>query len=216
MNLIMLGPPGSGKGTQAARISEMNGIPAISTGDMLRDAIANGTELGLQAKDFMTKGELVPDELVVNIVRERIAQPDCDNGFILDGFPRSIAQAEALDGMLKELGKKIDLVLNIVVADEEIVQRLTRRRVCEQCHAVYHLDHKPPKVADLCDMCSGKVVLRADDTEETVRHRLDVYRAQTEPLIDYYSKRGLLKDVPGDRPIDEVLQIVEGLIKEVA
>lgn len=215
MNLIMLGPPGSGKGTQAARISEMYGIPAISTGDMLRAAIKTGTPLGKEAESRMNKGELVTDDVVVNIVKERIAEPDCDDGFILDGFPRTIAQAEALDAMLDGMGQQIDLVLNISVADEDIVKRLSRRRVCVGCNAVYHLDFKPTLAPEECDTCGDRVVQRPDDVEETVRNRLEVYRRQTEPLIDYYRRRGLLKDVPGDRPIDDVLDTVKHSIEAI-
>ena len=213
MNIILLGPPGSGKGTQAAKISEMYDIPAISTGDMLRESIAAGTELGRQAESFMSIGELVPDEVVINIVRERLKEKDCEKGVILDGFPRSIHQAEELDNILEEMGKRIDVVLNISVEDEEIIRRLSRRRVCSRCHNVYHLDFKPTEKQGVCDACGADVVQRADDNEDTVKHRLEVYRKQSEPLIGYYLKRDVMKDVPGDEPIDKVMETVSHMIE---
>lgn len=213
MNMIIMGPPGSGKGTQAARISERFSIPAVSTGDMLREAISKGTETGLQAKSFMDKGELVPDEVVINIVRDRLNEPDARQGFLLDGFPRSAVQAEALGEMLKEQGKAIDLVLNVAVPDEEIIRRLSRRRVCPKCNAVYHLDHKPPRAEGKCDECGAGIVQRDDDNETTIAHRLEVYRASSEPLIGYYRDMGLLAEVSGTRPIDEVFETIEALVE---
>lgn len=213
MNIILLGPPGSGKGTQAAKISEMYDIPAISTGDMLREAISAGTPLGKQADSYMSKGELVPDDVVVGIVRDRLKEKDCEKGFILDGFPRSIGQAKELDNIMEAIGKRIDVVLNISVEDEEIIRRLSRRRVCADCHNVYHLDFKPTEREGVCDNCGGEVMQRADDNEDTVKHRLEVYREQSEPLIGYYDKRGILSDVPGDKPIDQVMKTVSQLIE---
>ncbi|AIY89462.1 adenylate kinase [Geoglobus acetivorans] len=217
MNLILLGPPGAGKGTQAKRIVEKYGIPQISTGDMLRDAVAKGTELGKKAKEYMDKGELVPDEVVIGIVKERLMQPDCESGFILDGFPRTINQAEALDDILDEMNRRIDAVINIAVPDEEILKRIVYRRICKECGAVYNLIYSPPKVDGKCDKCGGDLYQRDDDKEETVKERLRVYREQTAPLIDYYSRKGSLKNVDGTKNIEEVWnQIVELLesIKE--
>ncbi len=213
MNLIIMGPPGSGKGTQAARIGEKYSVPAISTGDMLREAIQNGTPLGLAAKSFMDQGELVPDEVVINIVKERLKEPDAHEGFLLDGFPRSAVQAKALGEMLDGQGQTIDLVLNVAVPDAEIIRRLSRRRVCPQCNAVYHLDHRPPRGEGLCDECGADLVQRDDDNEETIGHRLEVYRANSEPLIDYYRNQGKLAEVSGLRPIDEVFDSVSALIE---
>ncbi len=215
MNLIFLGPPGAGKGTQAKRVVEKYGIPQISTGDMLREAVAMGTELGKKAKEYMDKGELVPDEIVIGIVKERLQQPDCEKGFILDGFPRTIAQAEALDEMLKELNKKIDAVINIVVPEEEVVKRITNRRTCRNCGAVYHLIYAPPKEDNKCDKCGGELYQRDDDKEETVRERYRVYRENTEPLIDYYRKRGVLYDVDGTKDIEGVWKEIEAILEKI-
>lgn len=213
MNMIIMGPPGSGKGTQAARISEKYEIPAVSTGDMLRESIANGTQMGLEAKSYMDKGELVPDEVVINIVRDRLNEPDAKQGFLLDGFPRSAVQAEALGEMLKEQGKDIDVVLNVAVPDEEIIRRLSRRRVCPKCNAVYHLDHKPSKTEGTCDSCGGELVQRDDDNETTIANRLAVYRKSSEPLIGFYKDQGKLIEVSGTRPIDEVFDTVVALVE---
>ncbi|AEA47102.1 adenylate kinase [Archaeoglobus veneficus] len=215
MNLILLGPPGSGKGTQAKLIVEKYGIPQISTGDMLREAVAKGTELGKKAKEYMDKGQLVPDEVVIGIVKERLKQPDCDKGFILDGFPRTIAQAEALDKMLEELGKKIDAVINIQVPEEEVVKRIVNRRSCRNCGAVYHLIYKPPKEEGKCDKCGGELYQRDDDKEDTVRARYQVYREQTEPLIDYYQKKGLLYNIDGTKSIDDVFKDIEAILEKI-
>lgn len=215
MNLILLGAPGAGKGTQAKAIVEKYGIPQISTGDMLRDAVAKGTELGKKAKEYMDKGELVPDEVVIGIVKDRLQEKDTEKGFILDGFPRTIKQAEALDQMLAELNKSIDAVINIAVPEEEVVKRIVNRRSCKNCGAVYHLIYKPPKEEGKCDNCGGELYQRDDDKEETVRERFSVYRAQTEPLIEYYSKKGLVKNIDGTKSIDEVtadvLKVLESL-----
>ncbi len=206
MNIIMLGPPGAGKGTQAKMLVEKLGIPQISTGDMLRAAVKEGTELGKKAKEYMDAGKLVPDEVVIGIVKERLAQPDCEKGFILDGFPRTIPQAEALDKVLEELGKKIDYVINVAVPNEELITRLTGRRTCRQCGAMYHVVFNPPKVEGKCDKCGGELYQRDDDKEETIRQRLEVYEAQTAPLIEYYEKKGVLYNIDGTGSIEEIFQ----------
>jgi adenylate kinase len=216
MNLILLGAPGAGKGTQAKMISEKYGIPQISTGDMLRDAVAKGTELGRKAKEYMDRGELVPDEVVIGIVKERLQQPDCRKGFILDGFPRTIAQAEALDKMLGDLGMKIDAVINVAVPEEEVVKRIVNRRTCRKCGAVYHLIYNPPKEDNKCDKCGGELYQRDDDREETVRERYRVYRENTEPLIDYYRRKGVLFDVDGTKDIKGVFQEIDEILKKFA
>lgn len=204
MNLIMLGPPGSGKGTQAKRLTERFGIPQISTGDILREAVKEGTPLGKEAKRYMDEGKLVPDEVVVGIVRERLKEPDCEKGFILDGFPRTVAQAEALDRILEEMGRKIDHVIDIEVSEDELLKRLTGRRTCKRCGAMYHIIFNPPKRDGICDQCGGELYQRDDDREETIKARLKVYREQTAPLIDYYEKRGLLRRIEGSGKIDEI------------
>lgn len=215
MNLILLGAPGAGKGTQAKKIVEKYNIPQISTGDMLREAVAKGTELGKVAKGYMDKGELLPDDVVIGIVKERLKQPDTNNGFILDGFPRTLGQAEALDKMLTELGKNIDAVVNIAVPEEEVVKRIVNRRSCKNCGAVYHLIYKPPAEEGKCDKCGGELYQRDDDQEATIRDRYSIYRSQTEPLINYYSKKGLVKDIDGTQAMDDVtkdvLKTLEGL-----
>ncbi len=215
MNIILLGPPGAGKGTQAKMISEKYGIPQIATGDILREAVAKGTELGKKAKEYMDRGELVPDEIVIGIVKERLKQPDCENGFILDGFPRTLAQAEALDKMLEELGKKLDAVINIDVPEEEIVKRIVNRRTCKNCGAVYHLIFNPPKVEGKCDKCGGELYQRDDDKEETVRERLRVYRERTEPLIEYYKNKGLLYNVDGTKDIEGVFKQIDEILSKI-
>ena len=198
MNLILLGAPGAGKGTQAELLVKQLGIPAISTGNMLREAMANGTELGKKAKKFMDDGLLVPDELILGIVADRVAQPDCQNGFILDGVPRTLAQAEALEAK----GVKIDHVVSIEVDDSEIEGRMTGRRVCGKCGASYHVVANPPKKEGLCDICGSELVIRKDDAPETVRHRLEVYHASTEVLKDFYEKLGRLVKVNGSQSIE--------------
>lgn len=197
MNLILLGAPGAGKGTQAEKICEKLSIPAISTGNMLREAMANGTEMGLQAKSFIDAGKLVPDEVVIGIIRERLAAEDCRNGFILDGFPRTIPQAEALDNM----GVRIDKVIDIEVSDEKIAARLSGRRVCLKCGATYHTEYKKPKTEGVCDVCGDELVQRKDDMPETVLDRLKTYHEQTEPLKGYYEKKGILRVVEGQEDV---------------
>ena len=208
MNLILLGAPGAGKGTQAELLVEKLSIPAISTGNMLREAIANGTELGKKAKQYMDEGSLVPDELILNIVADRVAQPDCKNGFILDGVPRTLAQAEALE----EKGVRIDYVVSIEVDDSEIEGRMTGRRVCGKCGASYHVVANPPKTEGICDHCGGALVIRKDDKPETVRHRLEVYHASTEVLKDFYGKLGRLRMVNGSQSIEganeDILKVI--------
>ena len=198
MNLILLGAPGAGKGTQAELLTERLGIPAISTGNMLREAMANGTELGKQVKSYMESGSLVPDELILGIVAERTSQPDCEKGFILDGVPRTLAQAQALDAM----GVSIDHVVSIEINDDVIVGRMSGRRVCTKCGASYHIVANPPKQEGICDLCGEQVSIRKDDAPETVLHRLEVYHASTEVLKDYYARQGKLRLICGEQSIE--------------
>lgn len=211
MIIVLLGPPGCGKGTQAQKIMDVLHIPQISTGDMLRKALNEGTPLGLEAKKYMEAGKLVPDELVINIMRDRIKQEDCEKGFILDGFPRSIPQAEALDRMLEEIGKKIDIAINFDVPEEELILRISGRRSCPKCGAMYHIKFSPPRVEGICDRCGERLYQRADDNEETVKNRLKVYYDQTAPVIDYYKKKGLLHniDAGGGTPDSVFLKVKE-------
>ena len=204
MRLILLGAPGAGKGTQAELICAKLNIPTISTGNILREAIKNETECGKMAKTYIDAGKLVPDEVVVGIVNDRISQEDCKNGFILDGMPRTIAQAEALD----KLGVNIDVVLSIEIEDSAIEKRMAGRRVCESCGASYHIEHKKPKCDGVCDSCGGNLVLRADDAPETVHARLAVYHEQTEPLVAYYESKGILKAINGSDGIEETTRLV--------
>lgn len=197
MKLILLGAPGAGKGTQAEVICKALNIPAISTGNIIREALAQGTEMGLKAKSFMDAGQLVPDDVVIGIIKERLAKDDCANGFILDGFPRTISQAEALDAM----GVIIDKVIDIEVPDEKIAARMSGRRVCKDCGSSYHLEYKAPKAEGVCDACDGELIQRKDDAPETVLDRLAVYHKQTEPLKDFYSKKGILRIVEGQEEI---------------
>lgn len=203
MKLILLGAPGAGKGTQAEIICEHLGIPAISTGNIIREALKNGTEMGLKAKSYMDEGKLVPDEVVIGIIKERLAKDDCQNGFILDGFPRTVPQAEALD----EMGIIIDKVIDIEVADEKIEKRLSGRRVCELCGASYHVDYKPSPNGEKCGKCDGNLIIRKDDKPETIRERLQVYHEQTEPLKDYYSKTGKLVIVEGQEEVADTTKL---------
>ena len=214
MNLLIMGPPGAGKGTQAVEVVKELKIPHISTGDMLREAVKQGTEMGKKAKEYMDKGQLVPDEVIIGVVKERLEQPDCRTGFLLDGFPRTLPQAAALDETLKNLGIKLDAVINIAVPRERIVARITGRRVCRSCGDTYHVTNKPPRESGKCDKCGGELYQRSDDTEETVNKRLDVYEAQTQPLLDYYGRQGLVRNINGDQAIDKVLQDTLAVLKK--
>lgn len=204
MHILLMGPPGAGKGTQAANLVKEFGIPHISTGDMFRAAVKEGTELGLQAKACMDAGKLVPDEVTIGIVKERLAKPDCKKGFILDGFPRTVEQADALTGILKELGLSLTAALNITVPAADLIERAVGRRICKSCGATYHVKFNPPKKAGVCDTCAGDLYQRADDSEETMKNRLSVYEAQTKPLIAYYEKAGVYKEIDGRQAIDDV------------
>ena len=208
MRLIMLGAPGAGKGTQAAKVAESLHIPHISTGDIFRANIKNGTELGKKAKAFMDAGKLVPDELTCDLVADRLAQSDCSEGFILDGFPRTIPQAEALEEVLTKLGTKIDYAVNIDVPDEAIVSRMSGRRACVGCGATYHIVYNPPKTENVCDVCGQTLILRDDDKPETVQTRLKVYHDQTQPLIDFYSGKGALVTVDGTMGLEDVFKAI--------
>jgi adenylate kinase len=208
MRLAFLGPPGAGKGTQARELGREWGVPHLATGDMLREALAAGTALGQEAKRFMDQGALVPDEVIIGLMRERLEKPDAAKGFILDGFPRTIAQAEALARLLKDAGQSLDAVIFFEVSEPELLRRLTGRRVCSQCQTTYHLVSAPPKKAGVCDRCGGELYQREDDSEETVRRRLEVYARQTAPLLDYYRQRSLLTIVPGEGPIESIRQAI--------
>ena len=214
MKIIMLGAPGAGKGTQAKMIAEKYGIPHVSTGDIFRANIKNGTELGMEAKKYMDQGQLVPDELTVKILLDRVAQDDCKNGYVLDGFPRTIPQAEVLDKALTELGDAIDFTIDVNVPDENIVKRMSGRRACLSCGTTYHIEHIPPKKEGICDKCGQELVLRDDDKPETVSKRLKVYHEQTQPLIDYYTKQGVLKTVDGTAALDKVFQAIVEILGE--
>ncbi|RWS39624.1 adenylate kinase [Bacillus mycoides] len=216
MNLILMGLPGAGKGTQAEQIVAKYNIPHISTGDMFRAAMKAETELGLQAKSFIDKGALVPDEVTIGIVRERLSQEDCIKGFLLDGFPRTVAQASALEEIMKDLGKKIDYVLNINVDSGLLLTRLTGRRICKECGATYHLEFNPPAKADVCDKCGGELYQRSDDNEETVANRLDVNIKQTKPLLDFYEELSYLQSINGEQDINKVFADIDVLIGGLA
>ncbi len=213
MNLLIMGPPGAGKGTQAEVLVKELQITHISTGDMFRNAIKEGTEMGKKAKEYMDRGELVPDEVVVGMVKDRLSQPDCAKGFLLDGFPRTLPQARALDETLSSLGIKLDGVINIDVPRERLMARLTGRRVCKNCGASYHILFNPPQTPGKCNACGGELYQRSDDNEEAVANRLDVYEAQTQPLIDYYKEKGLLKNINGDQEIGKVLADILASLK---
>jgi adenylate kinase len=204
MRLVLLGAPGAGKGTQAKKLIEKYGIPQISTGDILRQAVADGTPLGKEAKSYMDKGELVPDKVVLGLVQERLKQDDCKKGYILDGFPRNTAQAEALDGMLNDMGMSLTAAISVDVPKEDLMKRLTGRRTCKNCGQMYNIYFTPPQKEGVCDKCGGELFQRDDDKEETIKKRLDVYEAQTAPLVEYYSKKGILKSIDGTGSIDEI------------
>ena len=214
MKIIMLGAPGAGKGTQAKMIADKYGVPHVSTGDIFRANIKNGTELGMEAKKYMDQGLLVPDELTVKILLDRVSQPDCKNGYLLDGFPRTIPQAEVLDKALAELGESIDYAIDVDVPDENIVKRMSGRRACVSCGATYHVVHVPPKKEGICDRCGSELILRDDDKPETVTNRPDVYHNQTQPLIDFYTKKGVLKTVDGTVDMQDVFKAIVAILGE--
>lgn len=212
MKIIMLGAPGAGKGTQAKRIAEKYSIPHISTGDIFRANIKAGTELGIKAKSYMDKGELVPDEVTIGMLIDRIHEDDCKGGFVLDGFPRNIPQAQSLDKVLKELSEKIDFAVDVDVPDENIINRMSGRRACLNCGATYHISFNPPKKEAVCDSCSHELVLRGDDKPETVKKRLEVYHEHTQPLIDYYKKEDVLRTVDGTQSMDTVFEAIVAIL----
>lgn len=211
-SLILLGPPGAGKGTQAGRIVTEYGIPHISTGDILRSAVKNQTQMGLEAKKFMDAGELVPDSVVIGIVKDRLQEPDTAKGFLMDGFPRTIPQAEALDEALEGLGRAVSKTVVILVDEEDLVRRLTGRRICRSCQAPFHVMFNPPKAENVCDVCSGELYQRDDDTEATVRNRLEVYRNQTEPLIEYYDRQGVVARIDGAQAPEAVYEDIRAAL----
>ena len=212
MRVILLGPPGAGKGTQAKLISEKFSIPHISTGDIFRANIKEKTPLGIEAKRYIDNGKLVPDEVTIGIVKDRLTKDDCDNGFLLDGFPRTVAQAEALDEFLKGINKDLDVALLIKVPEEFILERMTGRRVCTSCGASYHIRFNPPKIEGKCDICDNELIQRKDDTEATVKERLEVYSKQTYPLINYYKDNGIISEVNGTESIDEVFGNISNIL----
>ncbi len=214
LRAVLLGPPGAGKGTQAVRLVEKYEIPHISTGDIFRKNIKEGTELGKKAQEYMNAGALVPDELVVDLVKDRLQQDDCKNGFLLDGFPRTIFQAEKLDEFLSESNQKMDIVINLKVEKEALIKRLTGRRVCKDCGASYHIVNIPPKKEGVCDICGGELIQRKDDNIETVENRINVYEEQTAPLIGYYKEAGSLVDFDGEASLDEVFDAIVQAIGE--
>lgn len=214
--VIFLGAPGAGKGTQARRLAAGWAVPQVATGDMLREAVAEGTPLGREAKRFMDSGALVPDEVVIGLVDERLARPDAASGYVLDGFPRTVAQAEALDALLRRRGQDLDRVIFFDVSRDELLRRLTGRRICGQCGTAFHLVSAPPRVAGRCDQCGGELYQRPDDAEATVVHRLDVYQKQTAPLLDYYRDRGLLVRVEGEGPVERVAESIQKAVRAEA
>ncbi len=213
MKIVMLGAPGAGKGTQAIKIAEKYGIPHISTGDIFRANIKGGTELGMKAKAYMDKGELVPDEVTIGMLLDRIKEADCGNGYVLDGFPRTIPQAESLTAALEKMGDKIDFALDIEVPDEAIVKRMGGRRACPKCGATYHIEFAPPAKEGICDKCGAELIIRSDDKPETVKERLDVYHKQTEPLIRYYRGAGVLRGVDGTKELESVFQDLVSILE---
>ncbi len=214
MKIIMLGAPGAGKGTQAKMIADKYSVPHISTGDIFRANIKNGTELGMEAKKYMDQGQLVPDELTVKILLDRVAQDDCKNGYVLDGFPRTIPQANVLDEALNKLGEKIDFAVNVDVPDENIIRRMGGRRACVSCGATYHIEHVPPKAEGICDRCNSELILRDDDKPETVKNRLEIYHEQTQPLIEFYEAKGVLKNVDGTVDMKDVFAAIVSILGE--
>jgi adenylate kinase len=215
MNLILLGPPGAGKGTQAKMIAAKYDLPHISTGDMFREAVQSGSELGQRLKSYMVSGKLVPDEVVIDVVRERLSRQDCARGFLLDGFPRTVPQAKELDRILAQAQRKIDAVLNIYLNDEEIVKRLSSRRVCGSCGASYNLISQPPKADNICDVCGKQLIHRPDETPETVRNRLKVYNEQTSPLIEYYTQQAVLFKIDGSQKQDKVFGSITAIVDKI-
>ena len=213
MKVIMLGAPGAGKGTQAKMIAEKYSIPHISTGDIFRANIKNGTELGKKAKSYMDQGQLVPDELTLDLIMDRFKEDDCKNGYVLDGFPRTIPQANVLEDALTKLGDKIDYAINVDVPDENIIRRMGGRRACTSCGATYHIEHVPPKKEGICDTCGQELVLRDDDKPETVKNRLRVYQEQTQPLLDFYSAKGVLRSVDGTQDMQDVFKAITEILK---
>jgi adenylate kinases len=211
MDIILFGPPGAGKGTQAQKLSQKYGIPQISTGDILRANVKNGTELGLEAKKYMDKGELVPDSVLIGIIKSRLLETDCANGFLLDGYPRTVPQADALSEILNEIKKPIDIVINIAVPNDILTKRLSGRWM-SSCGASYHTEFNPPKKEGVCDVCGNALFQRPDDTSDAVSNRLNVYETQTAPLVDYYQKKGLLKDIDGTKDIDVVFAEIDKLV----
>ena len=214
MNLILLGPPGAGKGTQAANIVEKYKVPHISTGDIFRENIKNGTELGMKAQEYMNRGELVPDELVCDIATDRLSRDDCKDGFLLDGFPRTVFQAEKLDEYLNAKGKTLDVVINLEADDEELIRRLTGRRICRNCQASFHVINIPPKKEGVCDYCGGELYQRDDDTVETAKNRISVYDEQTKPLVDYYCKKGVIANIDSTTGVKNVFADIVAALGE--
>src|SRR3990170_7389386 len=213
MNIILLGPPGAGKGTQAKKIAEKYKVPHISTGDILRENISNNTSLGIKAKSYMSRGELVPDELLITIIKDRLSRQDCEKGFLLDGYPRTIPQADALSMILTESNKKIDVVLNIDVDDEELIKRLSGRRMCK-CGASYHVIFNLPEKDGICNLCKGKLYQREDDKEKAIKNRLIVYKKQTQPLIKYYNHKGLIRTIDGGKEISEIFEDIKKILEK--
>lgn len=213
MRLVLLGPPGVGKGTQAVRLSQRLGVPHISTGDMFRQAISQKTPLGISAKEYLDSGKLVPNEITIGLVKDRLSNADCEAGFILDGFPRDVAQAEALDEILKGLGVPLDAVIYIDAGEDVVEKRIAGRRICAKCGALYHMTNNPPPEDGKCTRCEGHIYQRIDDKAETVRERLKVYKAQTEPVVDYYRGRGILKTVDGEEDADKVLETIISMVQ---
>lgn len=214
MQIVLFGPPGAGKGTQAQLLSDEFNIPHISTGDILRENVKKGTVLGKKAKTYMDKGELVPDKILIDLIKDRLQKPDTRKGFLLDGFPRTIPQAEALDNILDDLNKRLDAVINIDVGEAELIRRLSGRRICRSCGASYHLVFNPPKASGVCNVCGGELYQRADDTEEAIKNRLKVYKKQTQPVMNYYKEKGLLIDVDGEREIDDIFSDISSTLEK--